>query len=346
MMEPQTAPRASANPPITVQQLEDLAEAFARFNATTEKLQSAHAALTERVSQLDAELEEKNRQLEAANAELRARMAHIQALEEQARRSDRLRALGELAAGVAHEMRNPLTTIRGFIQILPEEYQQEEFRREFSTNVLREIDRLVGLTENLLDFARPTSSQRAETDVCEFLEEILGFLSDRFRRSRTTVEWTREPGEVCVHVDRGRLRQVFLNLFSNAEEAMENGGRMDLRVYSARRPLAAERPETAVVVVEVGDQGPGVPPDKMSAIFDPFVSTKHHGTGLGLAISHRIVEEHGGLLEVENRRAGGALFRVVLPAPDRGSARVYPGRLPSPTPGINPGATNGSGGGA
>lgn len=299
--------------PVTAQHLEELAEAFAVFNVTTEKLQSAHAALTERVSQLDAELEEKNRQLEAANRQLLARMARIRALEEQARRSDRLRALGELAAGVAHEMRNPLTTIRGFIQILPEEYDDPQFRREFSHNVLREIDRLVALTENLLDFARPTSSERARLSVGEFLDELLAFLCERFRRSGTIVSWKRGESEHFVSADRGRLRQVFLNLLTNAEEAMPGGGRIQVSLASARRSLSPDGPEIPVVVVEVGDDGPGVPLDKLSSIFDPFVSTKHHGTGLGLAISHRIVEEHGGLLEVENRPAGGAVFRVVLP---------------------------------
>ncbi|MBE7559972.1 sensor histidine kinase [bacterium] len=305
---PRTAPEA-----ITVQHLEELAEVFARFNATTEKLEAAHAALTERVSQLDAELEEKNRQLEAANRQLLARMARIRALEEQARRSDRLRALGELAAGVAHEMRNPLTTIRGFIQILPDEYDDPQFRREFTCNVLREIDRLVDLTENLLDFARPTSSERARLSMGEFLDELLAFLSERFRRNGTVVSWERGDGEHFVSADRNRLRQVFLNLLTNAEEAMPGGGRIQVALAAARRSLSADGPELPVVVIEVADEGPGVPPDKLSSIFDPFVSTKHHGAGLGLAISHRIVEEHGGLLEVENRPTGGALFRVVLP---------------------------------
>ena len=416
---------------VTAEQLDQLAEAFAVFNATTEKLQSAHDALTARVATLDRELEEKNRQLEATNRQLSSRMAELSAvrsflvdvigsihhgiatvdlagkvtmwnraaesmtghrekdvlgrpllvalgveegsplgnflgreertprfearlkhrdgptvwiagstsplynseqcrsgttlffsdltqlyhLEEQARRSDRLRALGELAAGVAHEMRNPLTTIRGFIQILPDEYEDAAFRLEFSSNVLREIDRLVGLTEHLLDFAKPTSAERRPLDLREYVEEILGFLGDRFRRSETRVCWRAAADGILADIDRDRLRQVFLNLFTNAEEAMGPGGSIDLALSTEVRTLerGGRRIEVEVAVIEVADHGPGIEPGKVSVIFDPFFSTKHHGTGLGLAISHRIVEEHGGLLEVDNREGGGACFRVVLP---------------------------------
>jgi PAS domain S-box-containing protein len=239
-------------------------------------------------------------------------------LEEQARRSERLRALGELAAGVAHETRNPMTTIRGFIQLLPEEYDNPEYRKEFSENVIREIDRVVDLTQSLLDFAKPTSSERISTDMGKYLDDIIEFQQESFNKSATKVTWDNREEGLCACIDQDRLRQVFLNLFTNAIEAMGQGGVININMSQQERAICADGAVMKVIVIEVTDTGPGVNLEDPSTIFDPFFSTKHYGTGLGLAISHRIVEEHGGALEVENRPHAGALFRVVLPSPKGG----------------------------
>jgi len=241
----------------------------------------------------------------------------VRLLEERVRRSGRLAALGELAAGVAHEMRNPLTTIRGFIQIYPEESSDPEFRREFGANVLREIDRLTKLTEDLLNLAKPINMSFEPVDGGELLREVAGFLSEKLEQNRIMTEVNTPPEPIQIPMDRDRIKQVLLNLLFNALEAMPDGGRLRLGLARVRERLESSAREDPFAVFEVSDSGGGIAPEHQERVFDPFFTTKDSGTGLGLAVSHRMVEEHRGFLRVESEAGGGTTFSLLLPLDTR-----------------------------
>lgn len=233
-------------------------------------------------------------------------------LEEKARRSDRLTALGELAAGVAHEMRNPLTTVRGYIQILPENLDDQEFITEFSSNLIREIDRLTRLTENLLNMAKPISPDLHPCSLYEMIHEIVEFQSDQLSKHHVNVHIEPPAVDVTVCIDKDRIKQVFINLFTNSAEAMNNGGNITIQFQQRTETLSEHEPKVYVVTV-VQDDGSGIPEKIIDRLFDPFFTTKDHGTGLGLALSNRIVEEHQGFLRVDRHNKEGACFWVMLP---------------------------------
>ncbi|MEW6237678.1 MAG: ATP-binding protein [Candidatus Omnitrophota bacterium] len=234
-------------------------------------------------------------------------------LEEKARRSDRLTALGELAAGVAHEMRNPLTTIRGYLQILPDNKDDEDFIKEFSSNLIREIDRLTRLTDDLLNMAKPISPELQRERLSDLAASVGFFLSDKFESSGTQLIVEEDRGGDCVLIDRDRIKQVFINLYMNAIEAMREGGEIRVRFSRRTGRLSEEEKEKVYAVAEVIDNGPGISSHVLDRLFDPFFTTKESGTGLGLSLSHRIVEEHGGFLRVESRAGEGACFGILLP---------------------------------
>lgn len=238
----------------------------------------------------------------------------VRLLEERVRRAGRLAALGELAAGVAHEMRNPLTTIRGFIQIYPDESGDPEFRKEFGANVLREIDRLTKLTEDLLNLAKPIDMNPEPVDGGELLQEVASFLGEKLERNRVDSVVEIPSPSLIVPMDRDRIKQVLLNLVFNALEAMPGGGRLRLALRSVQERLESGAREDRFALFEVADTGQGIPPEDQERVFDPFYTTKHSGTGLGLAVSHRIVEEHRGFLRVESAVGRGTTFSLLLPA--------------------------------
>ena len=237
-------------------------------------------------------------------------------LEEKARRSDRLTALGELAAGVAHEMRNPLTTIRGYLQILPYNKDDDEFILEFSDNLIREIDRLTRLTDNLLNMAKPISPELQVEPLSDLVDSVGHFLSDKLSQANVVLQVEEDHAYTPVVMDGDRIKQVFINLFVNAAEAMTEGGSITVRFSHRNECFSEKEGSKTYVVTEIIDTGPGMPPHVMERVFDPFFTTKDTGTGLGLALSHRIVEEHGGFLRVDSTAGKGTCFWIFLPLAD------------------------------
>jgi two-component system sensor histidine kinase PilS (NtrC family) len=230
-------------------------------------------------------------------------LTRIRQMEEQVRRSDRLAAVGELAAGMAHEIRNPLASLSGSIAMLREELDLEGTGGELMEIVSGEISRLDALITDFLGYASPREPRPRPTDLGALLRETATLL----RQSRPG-SWRIEiadsgEGPPTAEVDPQLMRQVFWNLSLNAIEAMPAGGL--LRISLGRG--------TDMARVSFDDSGGGVPPEAMSRIFTPFFSTKERGTGLGLAIVFRIVEAHHGRVEVENRPGEGATFRVEFP---------------------------------
>jgi two-component system sensor histidine kinase HydH len=240
-------------------------------------------------------------------------LTRVRLLEEKVRRRDRLTALGELAAGVAHEMRNPLTTVRGYVQILPRQAGDREFLEEMTRNVIEEIDRLSGLTCELLDLARPAGECRSPARAADVLEEVFDFHAQSGDAPGVQVIPEALDRSVAVFIDRDRWKQVLVNLRLNAIQAMEGRGEISYGVERTEGRIRADGGDQPLARTWIRDSGPGIPEDVFSRIFDPFFTTKDRGTGLGLTLTHAIVEEHGGVIRAENLPGGGAEFSIYLP---------------------------------
>jgi signal transduction histidine kinase len=234
--------------------------------------------------------------------------AEVARAQELLARADRLAALGTLAAGVAHEIRNPLVSVRTFIQLLPERLADEEFRTNFRDLALSEIERICTLITDLLAFSRPAPVQREPADLTEIVGQIVRLLEPEARRHDVVMTCKSTPDLPMVVVDEAQVKQVLMNLLLNAIQACGGKG----RVEAALR--ADMREGQQWVVVTVADSGPGIPPELAEQIFDPFFTTKDAGSGLGLFIAHQIVTEHGGYIATVPRDEGGAVFAINFPA--------------------------------
>jgi two-component system sensor histidine kinase HydH len=238
--------------------------------------------------------------------------------ETQLRRADRLSALGQLSAGLAHEIRNPLGSIKGAVEILQEDYPTGHPKAEFYAILLKEVERLNDVLTNFLSFARPMMPHLAPLDVRTVVTALEGLTSGQARAHRVRIFTSFHQGPSRVMADETLLKQAFLNIMLNAVEAMPAGG--DLAISTGALPAGAtgDRPEWVEVVFD--DTGPGIPEEDLGRIFDPFFTTKKDGTGLGLAITHRIIENHHGTIRVTSQRGKGTTFVVTLPL--EGAIRV------------------------
>jgi len=240
-------------------------------------------------------------------AEHRRMAADLASSRELLARADRLSALGMLAAGVAHEIRNPLVSVRTFIQLLPERMGDEEFRTTFRDLALAEIERICGLINDLLAFSRPAPAQLDPTDLNDLVGQIVRLLDAEARKHGTTVAYTEDPALPRIAVDDSQIKQVLMNVVLNAIEASGRRGPVEVKTRHERHG------RETWCVVEVADAGPGIQPEHRDRIFDPFFTTKDGGSGLGLFIAHRIITQHGGHMRTAGRAAGGTLFSIHLP---------------------------------
>jgi len=227
-------------------------------------------------------------------------LTRLKEAEAQMRRNERLAAVGQLAAGLAHEIRNPLASISGSVQLLLEGGGLSEEDRRLMRIVVKEADRLNLLLSDFLRFARPAPPVLASCDLGELFGEIEAFVKTDPRFFRITIQ-REASGDGHLTCDRAQLRQAVLNLLINAAEAMPDGGDIWLEINPGAGTLAIE------------DSGPGIPPELQDRIFNPFFTTKEGGTGLGLATVHTIVEAHGGSIQLLTGRAGGGRFVLHLP---------------------------------
>jgi len=221
-------------------------------------------------------------------------------MEQRLRRADRLAAVGRLASAMAHEIRNPLASISGSVQLLMEGTDVSDQDRRLMGIVVHEAERLSRLLTDFLAFARPSRPNPAPFAVADLFDELVAMLKQDHRFHGITFIREENPDDHCI-ADRGLLQQALWNLAINASEAMQGRGRLYL----------GYDPEGAILSVE--DDGPGVPPEVMGKLFEPFFTTKNHGSGLGLATVYSIVEAHGGLIDVSSGRHGGARFSISLP---------------------------------
>ncbi len=230
-------------------------------------------------------------------------VTQISALEEQLKRADKLSAIGVLAAGVAHEIRNPLTGMKMIVQLLDGEFSADDSRREPLGIIQREIDRLESIVGNLLDFAKPSKPKAIDVAPAKVVEDCYQLIKNQLNKQGVSFETHVMKDCPWVTGDPDQLKQVFINIMTNAIYALGQGGRLTVNIDS--------REDHVVVAFE--DTGTGIPAERLPDIFNPFMTTKEDGTGLGLSMAQRIIEEHGGRIEVQSVFGEGSTFTVFLP---------------------------------
>ena len=251
---------------------------------------------------LDPVAAEVHRSLRKLLQRQRERESHVA---RQLAHADQLAGLGQLAAGLAHEIKNPLAGIQGALEVLRDESRDSDTQHLFA-EMLDELKRVHIILHRLLESGRPAPLRLVRTDLGKLLSETAELLRPSLRRQRVTLACEVAAGLPEVEVDPAKIRQVLVNLIQNAAEAMhERGGNIQVR--------ASGFPEQSAVVLTVEDDGPGIADETLARLFEPFFTTKFAGTGLGLAISKGLVEQHGGEIEVTSELGRGTSFVVVLP---------------------------------
>ena len=240
-------------------------------------------------------------------APLRVKLIESQALVE---RHEKLASLGVLAAGVAHEIRNPLTAIKARLFTQQKALAPASRERADAEFIGREIDRLERIVRDFLRFARPVEPERVSLSPANLLDELRELMAPQLRESSINLA-VEHAVETMVLADPEQIKQVLINLVQNAAEALSKGGTIKLRAVESRIALGGRMRD--VVIIEVEDSGTGIPPEVQERLFDPFFTTKQSGTGLGLSIAARIVEKHAGAIRVQSGVNRGTTFGVVLP---------------------------------
>lgn len=243
--------------------------------------------------------------------------------------SEKLAALGTMAAGMAHEIKNPLVALRTFTQLLPLKWEDKEFRDKFASVIPPEIDKINKIAENLLKFGRPSKPEFKPIDIETVLEEVLELVDNQIKKNniRVGTKFVKTPK---INADPSQLSQAFLNIIMNAIQAMKEGGELIIKtdvghviqlgkitkgglLGSAQREAETAGQKTPMVFVEVTDSGPGISEENMKNMFDPFFTTKESGTGMGLPITLRIIEDHRGSIKLRSQIGKGTTFIIMLP---------------------------------
>jgi signal transduction histidine kinase len=266
-----------------------------------EKLTRGLPAVTLEVDQGFDRLHE---QLKGLTGEIEQVVGRLQLREREVLRAEQLAAVGQVAAGVAHELRNPLTSIKLLVYAKRQESEAWGLPGEDFRVIEQEIRRMEQCLQTFLDFARPPKAVRRPIDPGPLVERALTLIGGRARKQNVSVALTRPDAPTLVEADGEQLVQVLINLTLNALDAMPRGGRLDVELSDGE----------GQVRLRVLDTGPGIAPEVLPRLFEPFVSAKETGLGLGLAIAQRIAEGHGGELRAGNRPGGGACFELSLPA--------------------------------
>ena len=289
-MQPTPSPSTTlpAAAPAAAMTASDLAELMSAFNAVTGRLQATHEQLRAEVARLTRELSEANEQLG---------------------RSKRLAALGEMAAGIAHELNNPLTTVTGFTELVLDDLAPDAQYRSELEMVQREAKRATDVVRRLLDFSRQGERTRTRADLNEIVEDVVALTHHLIHTSGVQLVIEQGGDLPWVSVDRNQMKQVLLNLIHNALQAMPEGG--GLYISTAEQA----RDGRSWVTLSVRDTGVGIPPQDLDRVFEPFFTTKGErgGTGLGLSVTYGIVTDHGGVIDVESLPTVGSTFTVWLP---------------------------------
>ncbi len=247
------------------------------------------------------------------NAEAKARMAAL----DQLRHADRLRTVGRLAAGLAHELGTPLNVVSGRAGLIASGRLSEEDTRRSATIIKNEADRIATIIRQLLDFARRNSPQRKSVDLPAVARQTVSLLSPIAEKRNSNIEFTAVPDSLMLRVDASQIQQVLTNLIMNGVESMPHGGTVAISILtvSARPPEGNAGAAGTYARIDIQDHGEGISPEIMEQIFEPFFTTKSvgEGTGLGLSIAYGIVQEHGGWIDVSSQPGAGSCFSIYLP---------------------------------
>jgi len=243
--------------------------------------------------------------IEAADEDLKKAYKELQTKQEQLIQSEKLASIGKLAAGVAHEINNPLTGVLTFACLLRDDLEKDDPKREDAEVIIKETQRCSSIVRNLLDFSRQTQPQKMSMGVNEIAEKALSILEHQsaFRNIKIIREF--DPALPQIMVDKDKIQQVFINLLTNAQEAMPEGGSVTITTTRTEDGKDIE--------VRVADTGCGIAESDLPRIFDPFFSTKEKGTGLGLSVTQGIIASHKGTIEVKSKKVAGTTFTIRLP---------------------------------
>lgn len=233
---------------------------------------------------------------------------HLQEARERLLQGEKLAMLGEMAASIAHELKNPLVSIGGFARRLGKKTTPGSTEWKYADIITREVERLEQMLTDILIFSRKKVVSSAKCDVAEIVEEALAILSDEVQKGRVAIDKVMAAEKMFVKGDSKQLKQVFLNLIANSLQAMSGGGRLGISLEKGTLDNAP------AISIRILDTGGGIPLEMLNRIFDPFFTTKDHGTGLGLPIVQAIVTNHGGKLAINNQPGVGVEFTVTLPA--------------------------------
>ncbi len=249
-------------------------------------------------------------------------LTEIHQLKKQVERMERLALLGELAAGIAHEIRNPLGGIKTAAQVLEESFGVDDFRLQLIQRIVREVDKANRLLQEFFKFAKPTKPQLAFHNIEMIIDGVYLLLAPKLQKRNIKFSASFAENVPQVYVDETQIEQVILNLFLNSIDAMPEGGELRVNTRSKklrildkeRENLNIENHEVTYVIVEISDTGIGIPEQHIEKIFNPFFTTKTDGVGLGLSICSRLIEENGGKIDVVRGKEKGATFILAIPA--------------------------------
>ena len=252
----------------------------------------------------------------------------LKKLEARIRQSERLAGLGTLAAGMAHEIRNPLSAIKTYVQLLPRKIDKPGFLEKFNRTVPRETERINLLVKELLELSRIPKYELLTTDINGLLGQAFDTIEDDIKQSNVEYHKDLQDNLPPVQADANQLIKAFHNLMLNAIQAMPNGGRLTVRtlfleVVGGRRRTDRQEPGKVVIIFQ--DTGQEIASKNLQQIFNPFFTTKESGTGLGLPIAHKVITEHGGQIDVESKENEGTMFTIQLPVDNRLSALTVSG---------------------
>jgi signal transduction histidine kinase len=263
--------------------------------------------LSQRERERTVELQKTARGLEESYQQLQQQSERIIAIEEQLRRAEKLSTLGEMAAVLAHEIRNPLGSIRGTAEILKDDYKPGDPKHEFIEIQIKETERLNRVVEDFLRMARPQPAEMSRCSLVEELETVVTLVARDAHDRGVTLRLEPFTGAAIVQADGEKLRQAFLNIVINALQATPSGGKVTIALQTADSGYQ----------INVSDSGAGIDEESLAKIFEPFFTTKPDGTGLGLAITKKIVEGHSGTLNISSEPGKGTTVTVTLQGNER-----------------------------
>jgi signal transduction histidine kinase len=286
---------------ISPEEMDELVSSFSSFNQVTQKLYWAYRELEGRFGDLSLQLKEAEDKLKHMERE----MVRVKTLT----------ALGEMAAVVAHEVKNPLGGIRGFAELLDRDLTPDDPRKRLVRKILEGVETLDRIVLSLLDYTKPIKLNPQKVEMVRFMDEVINFFEMDSSRKRSDIRIRKKypPEDLGFHLDPEQFRQVMLNLLRNAEQAMPQGG--EITVALNREDESSDHHPTGknMLILDVSDTGTGMSKTTREKLFTPFFTTKEQGTGLGLSTVRKIVEAHRGDIQVKSEPGKGTSVRIKLP---------------------------------